>query len=61
MRQLNSQGMLTYEGRRYFVCEALAGELVGTKAFDGKLYVTYRDLLVREIDLATGKTRAPVD
>jgi hypothetical protein len=53
---LNSQGMLPYEGTRYFVCEALANEQVGIQEFQYKVLVRYRHMLVREIDLITGRT-----
>ena len=51
--RLNSQGMLPYGGTRYFVCEALAAEDVGVQEFDGKLLVSYRQMLIREVDLRT--------
>jgi transposase InsO family protein len=53
VRSLNSQGMVKYGSRRYFACEALAGERVGVQEFDGKLLVSYRHMLIREIDLRT--------
>jgi transposase InsO family protein len=54
--RLNSQGMLPYGSRRYFVCEALAREQVGVRELDGKAVVSYRHMLVREIDLKTKRT-----
>lgn len=54
--RLNSQGMLPYAGTRYFVCEALAAEDVGVQEFDGKLLVSYRQMLIREVDLRTKQT-----
>ncbi|NPV08491.1 MAG: IS481 family transposase [Anaerolineae bacterium] len=53
---LNSQGMLPYQGRRYFVCEALACEPVGVQRFDDKLLVSFRHMFIRQIDLATKHT-----
>jgi transposase InsO family protein len=53
---LNSQGMLPYERHRYFVCEALASEPVGVQRFEDKLLVSYRHMLIRQIDLATRHT-----
>jgi hypothetical protein len=50
---LNSQGMLPYARKRYFVCEALAKEEVGVQEFDGKLLVSFRHMLIRQIDLRT--------
>ena len=54
--RLNTQGCLDYRRHRYFVCEALAKEPVFCKEFDDKLLVTYRNLHIREINLATGRT-----
>jgi transposase InsO family protein len=54
--RLNTQGFLTHRHHRYFVCEALAGQLVSCQEFDDKLLVTYRTMHIREIDLATGRT-----
>ena len=58
--QLNSRGNLYYRGRQYFVCEALAGELVRVDELDELLLVTFRQTTVREIDLRTGKTVAVI-
>ena len=57
LRRLNTQGCLDYHRRRYFVCEALAGEHVWLRPFDGKLLVQYRHMYVREIDPRTHSTR----
>jgi transposase InsO family protein len=51
VRRLNSQGMLTHQGRRWFVCGALANCRVRVEAFDGKLLVSYRHMYVREVDV----------
>lgn len=56
--RLNSRGMLPYRSTRYFVCEALANEQVGVRELDGKAVVTYRHMLIREIDLKTKRTIA---
>lgn len=58
--ELNSQGRLTYGSRRYFVCEALANQLVGVQELGGKVIVAFRNMYVREIDLTTGHTRSLV-
>jgi len=60
VRRLNSQGCLDYRRRRYFVCEALAGERVGLEEASGKVLVSYRHMYVREIDPILGSTRALV-
>ena len=49
-------GPLALGGRRYFVCQALRGEWVGTQSYDDRLLVTYRHMYVRDINLVTGKT-----
>jgi hypothetical protein len=51
--QLNPQGCLDYQGQRFFVCEALAKQWVGTLAFEDRLIVQFRDMLIREIALDT--------
>jgi len=51
VRRLNSQGMLTDQGHRWFVCGALAEQRVRVESFDGKLLVSYRHMYIREIDL----------
>lgn len=60
LRRLNSQGILSYDRRRYFVSEALAGKDVWCQQYDGKVLVTYRQMQVREIDLRTFRTTAVV-
>jgi transposase InsO family protein len=54
--RLNSQGSFDWSGGRYFVCEALADERVQLEPCEGKLLVRYRHLIVREIDLTTGRS-----
>lgn len=56
VRRLNSQGMVTYGRRRYFVCEALSEEQVKVEEVSGHLLVSYRQMYVREIDLEKGKS-----
>jgi transposase InsO family protein len=60
VRRLNSQGMLTEQGQRWFVCGALAGQRVRVERFDGKLLVSYRHMYIREIDPARRKSYALV-
>ena len=56
VRQLNTQGCLTFNRRRYFVCEALAEQKVGIKQMGHKLIVSYRQMYIREIETETGKS-----
>jgi transposase InsO family protein len=51
VHRLNSQGMLTHQGQRWFICGALAEQRVRVEPFDGKLLVSYRHMYVREVDL----------
>ena len=60
LRRLNTQGCMDYEGRRRFVCEALAGEQVKLERIEDLLVVSWRGTLIREIDLDSGRTRALV-
>jgi transposase InsO family protein len=57
VKRLSTQGLLSYQGRQYFVCEALAGERVRVDELDGLLVVTYRQQSIREIELRTGRSR----
>jgi transposase InsO family protein len=58
IKRLNTQGMLYYQGRNYFVSEALAQERVRVDELEGKLLVTFRHLTVREISIRTGQSTA---
>jgi transposase InsO family protein len=60
VRHLNRGGMLNEQGRRWFICEALAGQRVRVERFDGKLLVSYRHMYLREVDLERGCSRALV-
>ncbi len=64
VHRLNSAGCLTYQDRRYFVCEALANEEVWCQSFADRILVTFRHMYIREINLSTKRTRPlvqPVD
>ncbi len=52
--------MLNEQGRRWFICEALAEQRVRVEQFDGKLLVSYRHMYIREVDLKQGCSRALV-
>ncbi|MGB8543687.1 MAG: IS481 family transposase [Candidatus Acidiferrales bacterium] len=60
VQRLNSQGMLSDERHRWFVCGALANQRVRVERFDRKLLVSYRHMYVREIDLKRRAARALV-
>jgi hypothetical protein len=57
VKRLNTQGMLEDQGRRWFVCGALAGRQVRIERIDGKLLVSYRHMYIREIDPERSGTR----
>jgi hypothetical protein len=57
VRRLNTWGCLEWEGRRWFLCEALAGRWVGVESMGRLLLVRYRRTYVREIDRLQGVTR----
>ncbi len=57
VRRVSAWGAIAIKGRTYFVCEALVGESVRCQELDSTLLVTYRHMIVREIDLTTGQTR----
>jgi transposase InsO family protein len=60
VRRVNVNGAIAEGGRKWFVCEALAGQLVRVERFDGKLLVSHRHMYIREINLERGTTQATV-
>lgn len=60
VKRLNTQGCLEYNRRRYFVCEALAGERVQVEQAEKYLLVSYRHMYVRQIEVESGRTEALV-
>jgi transposase InsO family protein len=60
LERLNQQGMLSWQGRRWFVCEALANELVRVEELDERLLVWFCQKLICEIDRRAGHTTAVV-
>lgn len=58
VRRLDNEGGFTKYGTWYFVCQALAKELVRVDEFDGRLTVTFRHLTIREVDLHTRRSTA---
>lgn len=47
-------GCLRHQGKQLFVCHALEGEKVRIQEIRHSLIVTYRHMIIREIDLQTG-------
>jgi len=60
VRRLDEKGALRWEGREWFVCEALAGCWVRLEEVGELLLASYRHMYVREIDRARQCTRAVV-
>ena len=57
VKRLNTQGLLEDRGRRWFVCQALAGQRVRVERVQDKLLVSYRHMYLREIDPRAECTR----
>lgn len=57
VRRLAHNGCLYVSGRYHFVCHALAGERVRCDCFAARILVSYRQMIVRELDLKTGVSR----
>lgn len=57
VRRLNRKGFLYWEGRQWFVCEALAERRVQVEEVGELLLVSYRHMHIREIDRGQGCTR----
>ncbi len=57
VKRLNAQGMLEDQGKRWFVCQALAGQHVRVERVEEKLLVSYRHMYIREIDREQRCTR----
>lgn len=60
VKKLTPQGTLHWQGHLYFVSQALPDEQVWCRQVDHRLLITYRNLMVREIDLKSGGTTAVV-
>ncbi len=58
VRRLDENGWLRWQGRNWFVCEALAERRVQVEKLGELLVVSYRHMYVREIDRQQQCTRA---
>lgn len=56
VKRLNTQGCLEYNGKRYFVSEALSKEYVQVERLKTSLAVKYRHMYIREIFIETGRS-----
>jgi len=52
--RLDGLGRVSYQGKRFFVCEALPEEQVRIIPLEFSALVVFRDMAIREIDLDTG-------
>ena len=58
MRRLTDSGTLWMAGRYVFVCHALGRRRVRIERFEDRLLVSYRHMLIREVDLSSGQSRS---
>lgn len=56
VHRVDTGGWVRLEGKRFFVSEALAREMVGIEPVADQLLVSYRRMYLREINLKTGET-----
>jgi len=58
VHRVDQNAMIAYQGQRFFVSEALIGEQVACTRLGPRVLVTYRHMYVRELELASGRTRS---
>jgi hypothetical protein len=58
--RLAGNGCLRLSGRSYFVCHALADRRVRWERFGNRILVSYRHMLIREIDTVTARSSSVV-
>lgn len=56
VRRLTDNGCFYEAGSYRFVCQALAGRRVRLERFGDRILVSYRQMLIRELDLRTAKS-----
>ena len=54
--RVDAHGSIRWEGRRYFICEALVHHQVAVEPVGEQLLVRFRNMYVREVELTTGHT-----
>jgi transposase InsO family protein len=60
LRRVGHKGTLKIAGAHRFISEALQGHTVSLERFGSRILVSYRHMLIRELDLARGTTCAVV-
>jgi len=58
LRQLAHNGCLHEAGRYHFVCLALTGRRVRLERFEDRILISYRHMLIRELNTTTGRSRS---
>jgi len=56
--RVDANGMIRWDGGRYFVCEALIHHSVAVERIGEELLVRFRNMYIRQIDLERGHTAA---
>jgi transposase InsO family protein len=56
LARVDANGMIRWEGRRHFVCEALVHHQVAIEPIGGELLVRFRNMYIRQIDLESNRT-----
>ncbi len=54
--RVDEQGRFSFGQRRFFACHALANEYIRLEELDSSLAIYYRNSIVREVSLETGKS-----
>jgi hypothetical protein len=57
VKRLAHNGCFSEVGRYHFVCQALAGRQVRLERFGERILISYRHMLIRELDMTTGNSR----
>lgn len=58
LRRVGHKGCIKMAGADRFICDALRGQTVRLERFGSRILVSYRHMLIRELDLARGTTFA---
>lgn len=56
VHRVDQNAMISYQGRRFFIAEALIGEPVACTRLAQRALVTYRHMYVRELELDSGRS-----
>lgn len=56
VHRLAENGCLYQTGRYHFVCHALGGRRIRLERFEERILISYRHMLIRELDTTTGRS-----